>query len=285
MPVLSIDTGDLDIVEQFAATGYITDATTNPLFVSQAGLSGDPRYVAFVEEAITYAKEKMCNMDGCDVDDAIALAMDRLAVNLGKNILALGIKGVSCREKSKSFRPISAREGHVHAGAPAMNLTVLIDEIPGYVSTEVDPRLSFDTEESLVRARRIIQMYEDEGIARSRVLIKLAATWEGIAAAEILEKEGITCNLTLVFGTLQAKACAQRGVRLISPFPGRILDWHKADKGFDTCPPAEDPGVIACADMYGYFKASSTENSFERGVTATVTVRADARLAGAGTRD
>jgi len=217
MTVLSIDTGDLDIVEQFAATGYITDATTNPLFVSQAGLSGDPRYVAFVDEAITYAKEKMCNKDGCDViDDTIALAMDRLAVNLGKNILSLGIKG--------------------------------------YVSTEVDPRLSFDKDESLVRARRIIQMYEDEGIKRDRVLIKLAATWEGIAAAEVLEKEGITCNLTLVFGTLQAKACAQRGVRLISPFPGRILDWHKFDKKFDTCPPNEDPGVIACAEMFGYFK-------------------------------
>jgi hypothetical protein len=128
--VLSIDTGDLDIVEQFAATGYITDATTNPLFVSQAGMSGDPRYVEFVDEAITYAKEKMCNMDGCEVNDAIALAMDRLAVNLGKNILSLGIKG--------------------------------------YVSTEVDPRLSFDKEESLVRARRIIQMYEDEGIPRNR---------------------------------------------------------------------------------------------------------------------
>ena len=216
MTVLSIDTGDLDIVEQFAATGYITDATTNPLFVSQAGLSGDPRYVEFVEEAITYAKEKMCNMDGCDVDDAIALAMDRLAVNLGKTILAKGIKG--------------------------------------YVSTEVDPRLSFDTDESLVRARRIIQMYEDEGVPRSRVLIKLAATWEGIAAAEVLEKEGITCNLTLVFGTLQAKTCAQRGVRLISPFPGRILDWHKADSKFDSCEPEKDPGVVACKEMYGYFK-------------------------------
>lgn len=103
-PVLSIDTGDLDIVEQFAATGYITDATTNPLFVSQAGLSGEPRYVAFVEEAITYAKEKMCNMDGCDVDDAIALAMDRLAVNLGKNILSLGIKGAL---RSPSWRDLS----------------------------------------------------------------------------------------------------------------------------------------------------------------------------------
>jgi len=216
MTVLSIDTGDLDIVEKFAATGYITDATTNPLFVSQAGLSGDPRYVAFVDEAITYAKEKMCNSDGCDVDDAIALAMDRLAVNLGKSILSLGVKG--------------------------------------YVSTEVDPRLSFDKEQSLERARRIIQMYADEGISRDRVLIKLAATWEGICAAEELEKEGITCNLTLVFGTLQAKACAQRGVRLISPFPGRILDWHKADKGFDACPPNEDPGVVACAEMYGYFK-------------------------------
>ena len=104
MTVLSIDTGDLDIVEQFAATGYITDATTNPLFVSQAGLSGDPRYVEFVEEAITYAKEKMCNMDGCDVDDAIALAMDRLAVNLGKNILSLGIKGAL---RSPSWRDLS----------------------------------------------------------------------------------------------------------------------------------------------------------------------------------
>ena len=101
----NVAAGDLDIVEQFAATGYITDATTNPLFVSQAGLSGDPRYVAFVEEAITYAKEKMCNMDGCDVDDAIAFAMDRLAVNLGKNILSLGIKGVSCRKTLKVSAP------------------------------------------------------------------------------------------------------------------------------------------------------------------------------------
>ena len=118
----------------------------------------------------------------------------------------------------------------------------------------MDPRLSFSLEESLDRARRIIAMYEKEGVPRSRVLIKLAATWEGIRCAEILEKEGITCNLTLVFGILQAAAAAQAGARLISPFTGRILDWHKADKKKDVWEPEEDAGVVECTRMHQYYK-------------------------------
>ena len=167
MTTLSIDTGDLDVIERFASTGLITDATTNPLFVSQAGLSGDARYVAFVDKAISYAK---ANADG---DDAVLeLAMDRLAVELGLEIVEL---------------------------------------VPGYVSTEVDIRASFDVAESLRRARRIIQMYEAAGVPRARVLVKLAGTWEGIQAARELEKEGITCNITLIFGFIQAVAAAQAG--------------------------------------------------------------------------
>jgi len=209
---LSIDTGDLQVIKDFAATGFITDATTNPLFVSQAGLSGDPVYVAFVDDAIAYAREK----DGDDV----ALAMDKLAVNLGVAIAKL---------------------------------------VPGYISTEVDPRLSFDKEETLRRARRIIALYEEAGVPRSRVLIKLAATWEGIAAMAELEAEGITCNITLVFGFVQAVAAAQYGARLISPFPGRILDYNKRVQGREAWEPDEDPGVVAVRRMYEYFKRHGHE--------------------------
>mmetsp|Transcript_13701 Transcript_13701/g.33607 ORF Transcript_13701/g.33607 Transcript_13701/m.33607 type:complete len:396 (-) Transcript_13701:177-1364(-) len=210
MTVLSVDTGDLNVIKEQAATGAITDATTNPLFVSQAGLSGDPTYIALVDDAVAYAKKKAGSND-----EGVALAMDRLAVNLGKEITKL---------------------------------------VKGYVSTEVDPRLSFDVDESVKRALRIIEMYEEEGVPKSRVLIKLAATWEGILAAEILEKQGITCNLTLVFGILQAAACAQRGVRLISPFPGRILDWHTPDSGKARWEPSEDPGVVECTRIFNYYK-------------------------------
>merc|ERR1719238_733142 len=188
MTTLSIDTGDLDVLESFAKTGLITDATTNPLFVSQAGLSGDERYIAFVDAAISYAK---ANAEGTDA--VLELAMDRLAVELGLEIVKL---------------------------------------IPGYVSTEVDIRASFDTAESLRRARRIIAMYEAAGVPRSRVLIKLAGTWEGI----------------------QAVAAAQAGARLISPFPGRIKDWHAANGGEETYEPEADPGVVEVARMYRYYK-------------------------------
>lgn len=203
MTTLSIDSGDLEVIRKFSATGCITDATTNPLFVSQAGLSGNPVYAPMVEAAIA--------------EDSVDQAIDRLSVELGRAIVGL---------------------------------------VPGYISTEVDPRLSFDTDASVERALRIISMYEASGVNKARVLIKLAATWEGIQAARILESQhGIQCNLTLIFSTTQAIACAQNGVHLISPFPGRILDWHKANLGREKVgDPSEDEGVIACREMYRHFK-------------------------------
>lgn len=125
--------------------------------------------------------------------------------------------------------------------------------IKGRVSTEVDARLSYDTEKTLATARSIIEQYEKAGISRERVLIKIASTWPGIKAAEILEKEGIHCNLTLLFGIHQAIACAEAGVTLISPFVGRILDWYKKDTGKDY-KGAEDPGVQSVTRIYNYFK-------------------------------
>jgi transaldolase len=116
-------------------------------------------------------------------------------------------------------------------------------------------RLSFDTKASVVRAKRIIAMYQDLGVSKERVLIKLAATWEGILAAEQLEREGIQCNLTLIFSVVQAIACAQRGAHLISPFPGRILDWFKNKEGrAGGVEPEQDEGVVAVKYMYNYFK-------------------------------
>ncbi len=126
--------------------------------------------------------------------------------------------------------------------------------VPGRVSTEVDARLSYDTERTLEKARYLISQYEAAGVSRDRVLIKIASTWEGIRAAEILEKEGIHCNLTLLFGIHQAIACAEAGVTLISPFVGRILDWYKKDTGRDSYPPAEDPGVLSVTKIYDYYK-------------------------------
>lgn len=125
------------------------------------------------------------------------------------------------------------------------------------VSTEVDARLSFDTEATLKRARRLIALYDQQGVDTSRVLIKIASTWEGIRAAEILEQEGIRCNLTLLFSFVQAAACAQAGAFLISPFVGRILDWHLASSGRESFPAAEDPGVLSVARIYNYYKAHS----------------------------
>jgi transaldolase len=129
----------------------------------------------------------------------------------------------------------------------------ILDIVPGRVSTEVDARLSFDTEGSLAAGRDIIKQYEAAGIGRERVLIKLASTWEGIKAAEILETEGIHCNLTLLFGLHQAIACAEAKVTLISPFVGRILDWYKKDTGKDYVG-ADDPGVQSVTTIYNYYK-------------------------------
>ena len=126
--------------------------------------------------------------------------------------------------------------------------------ISGRVSTEVDARLSFDTQATVEKARKIINLYREHGISKDRVLIKIASTWEGIKAAEILEKEGIKCNLTLLFNFCQAVACANANVTLISPFVGRILDWHKAKTGKKDYSGKEDPGVISVTKIFNYFK-------------------------------
>ena len=126
--------------------------------------------------------------------------------------------------------------------------------VPGRISTEVDARLSFDTEATLHKARKLIGLYNEAGVDNSHVLIKIASTWEGIRAAETLEREGINCNLTLMFGFAQARACAEAGVTLISPFVGRILDWHKARSGRDFLA-EEDPGVLSVRQIYAYYKA------------------------------
>jgi transaldolase len=152
--------------------------------------------------------------DSGSKSDILTLAFDRLAISFGKKILEI---------------------------------------VPGRVSTEVDARLSYDTEATLKKARYLISEYEKAGIDRKRVLIKIASTWEGIRAAEVLEKEGIHCNLTLLFGLHQAIACAEAGITLISPFVGRILDWYKKDTGKDYAP-TEDPGVLSVTTIYNYYK-------------------------------
>lgn len=126
--------------------------------------------------------------------------------------------------------------------------------VPGVVSTEVDARLSFDTESTLKKAHRLIELYEQAGISKDKVLIKIASTWEGIRAAEVLEKEGISCNLTLLFSFAQARACAEAGVTLISPFVGRIMDWYKAKNGVDGYAANEDPGVLSVGRIFNHFK-------------------------------
>ena len=130
----------------------------------------------------------------------------------------------------------------------------ILSIVPGRVSTEVDARLSFDTTATMERARRLIGLYERAGIGRERILIKMASTWEGIAAAEVLEKDGINCNLTLLFGFAQAQACADAGVFLISPFVGRILDWYKANTDLVIERGEDDPGVQSVRRIYAYYK-------------------------------
>jgi transaldolase len=125
--------------------------------------------------------------------------------------------------------------------------------VPGRISTEVDARLSFNTEKMIAKGRKLIDLYQEAGVGKDRVLIKLASTWEGVKAGEALEKEGINCNLTLLFGFGQARACAEAGVYLISPFVGRILDWYKAKTG-ETYDQESDPGVVSVRNIYQYYK-------------------------------
>ncbi|MBB5344703.1 transaldolase [Tunturibacter empetritectus] len=165
------------------------------------------------------------------VDDVLKAVRKEVGPNLSDKEIA-----------AASFRPLEV----------AFGLKIL-DIVPGRVSTEVDARLSYDTEKSIDEAHAIIALYDKAGISRDRVLIKLASTWEGIRAAEILEKEGIHCNMTLLFGLHQAIAAAEAKATLISPFVGRILDWYKKDTGKDYAP-ADDPGVHSVTTVYNYYK-------------------------------
>ncbi|MFK0572401.1 transaldolase [Endozoicomonas sp.] len=133
--------------------------------------------------------------------------------------------------------------------------TEIVKIVPGRISTEVDARLSFDTDACIIKARKLIKLYEEAGVGKDRILIKLASTWEGIRAAEVLEQEGINCNLTLLFSFAQARACAEAGAFLISPFVGRIMDWHKAKTGTSGYEAAEDPGVLSVQTIYNYYKS------------------------------
>jgi transaldolase len=172
---------------------------------------------------------------------------------------------------SEAYRPMldeAVAAARIRGGSDADQLTYATDmlavlagreilgRVPGVVSTEVDARLSFDTGATLARARRLIELYDHLGMDTSRVLIKVASTWEGIRAAEQLQKEGINCNLTLLFSFIQAAACADAGAFLISPFVGRILDWHLAASGRTSFPASEDPGVQSVSRIYNYYKAN-----------------------------
>ena len=153
--------------------------------------------------------------------------------------------------RQEKYRPLLDRDVDrmfVNFGCEILRL------IPGRVSTEVDARYSFDAEALIGQAKKFIDLYQKQSVAKARVLIKLASTWEGIRAAEKLEREGIHCNMTLLFSLAQAMACADAGVTLISPFVGRIYDWHKAQRKVDDIPSAEDPGVARVAAIYGYYK-------------------------------
>ena len=159
---------------------------------------------------------------GKDTPDQSRLMLDKLAVNFGVEILKI---------------------------------------IPGRISTEVDARLSFDTQGTITRAMQLMGLYDAAGIKRDRILIKIASTWEGIRAAEALEREGIHCNLTLMSGFPQATACADAGVTLISPFVGRITDWFKQSEGVDGYPAEQDPGVLSVTNIYNYYKRHGYETT------------------------
>lgn len=192
------------------------DATTNPSLILAAAKM--PEYAHMVEQSVAYGRNAAGGSGSSGgAPEAFELAMDKLFVLFGKEILQI---------------------------------------VPGYVSTEIDARLSFDTAATVERGKRLIRMYEDEGIDASRVLLKIAATWEGIQAVRELERQGLRCNVTLMFNFTQAVACADAGAYLISPFVGRIYDWHKAQQGVAGFAPEEDPGVQSVQRIYRYYKAT-----------------------------
>ena len=163
----------------------------------------------------------------------------------------------SLRESRQAIGDAAGADAVVSEALDEISVTFgkeILKIVPGRVSTEVDARLSYDTAATIAKARKLIGLYNAAGIGNERVLIKIASTWEGIQAAEQLEKEGIHCNLTLLFGFAQAVACAEAGVTLVSPFVGRILDWYKKSTGRASYPGPEDPGVISVTEIFNYFK-------------------------------
>ncbi|PKS09172.1 hypothetical protein jhhlp_003786 [Lomentospora prolificans] len=202
--VVVSDSGDFASIGKYKPQ----DATTNPSLILAASKKAE--YAALIDKAVAYAKAK-----GGSANDQVELALDRLLVEFGTEILKI---------------------------------------IPGKVSTEVDASLSFDTQASVDKALKIIKLYEEEGVSKDRVLIKVASTWEGIKAAEILQRDhGINCNLTLMFSLVQAIAAAEAGAYLISPFVGRILDWYKASTKKEYTK-EEDPGVASVKSIFNYYK-------------------------------
>lgn len=199
------DTGDIESIKKY----HPVDATTNPSLLLAA--VKDNKYAHLIEDAIKYGLSKAKN----DVEAAVPIVMDKLAVNFGAEITKI---------------------------------------VPGVVSTEVDARLSFSVEESVSKGRALIDMYKEVGIDKNRVLIKLATTWEGVQAAKQLESEGIHCNMTLLFCKAQAVAAAEAKVTLISPFVGRITDWYKKSTGTKDYAPHDDPGVKSVVEIYRYYK-------------------------------
>lgn len=202
--VIVTDTGEFESIAKYTPQ----DATTNPSLILAASKKSE--YASVIDVAIKYAKDK-----GSSPKEKASIALDRLLVEFGKEILAI---------------------------------------VPGRVSTEVDARLSFDKDATVKKALEIIKLYESIGIKKERILIKIASTWEGIQAAkELEEKYDIHCNLTLLFSFVQAVACAEAKVTLISPFVGRILDWYKASTGkeYDA---ESDPGVLSVRKIYNYYK-------------------------------
>jgi transaldolase len=204
MTTVVADTGDFEAIERYKPT----DATTNPSLVYKAAAL--PQYKHLLDDAVNYGKK-----NGRDSAQALEMALDKVAVNFGVEILK---------------------------------------QVDRYVSTEIDARLSFDVEATVAKGRELIRMYKEAGIDHDRVLLKIASTWEGIQAARILESEGYRCNLTLLFSFAQAVACAEAGVFLISPFVGRIFDWYKKSEGVDGYPAEQDPGVISVRRIYAYYK-------------------------------
>lgn len=177
-----------------------------------------------------------------------SLVLKALQKPSGDELISQAAKWAAKRSDNQEEQVVEAGDWlAVHIG------TSILDIVPGRVSTEVDARMSYDTEASVAKARKLIKMYEDNGVSKDRVLIKIASTWQGIKAAEILEKEGINCNLTLLFSFAQARACAEAGAYLISPFVGRILDWYKKSTG-EEYTAQNDPGVKSVTQIYNYYK-------------------------------